>query len=42
VANVDDIHRLMVLRGTDAVPIAVWRNGERLHLLAMAGARRAA
>ena len=42
VANVDDIHRLMVLRGTDTVPVAVWRNGARLHLLAVPRARQAA
>jgi len=42
VGNVDDIHRLMVLRGTDAVPLAVWRRGGRIHLVVMAGGRRAA
>ena len=42
VANVDDIHRLMVLRGTDTVPLAVWRRGARLHLLAVPRARQAA
>jgi len=42
VANVDDIHRLMVLRGTDTVPLAVWRSGARLHLLAVPRARQAA
>lgn len=42
VANVDDIHRLMVLRATDTVPLAVWRAGARLHLLAVPRAQKAA
>ncbi|HMK73385.1 MAG TPA: trypsin-like peptidase domain-containing protein [Myxococcaceae bacterium] len=42
VANVDDIHRLMVLRAADAVPLALWRGGERIHLVALATARQAA
>ena len=42
VANVDDIHRLMVLRGTETVPLAVWRDGTRVHLVALPRARQAA
>lgn len=42
VANVDDIHRLMVLRGTDTVPLAVWRDGARVHLVAVTRVRQAA
>ncbi len=43
VGNVDDIHRLLVLRATDAVPLAVWRSGARVHLVAVpAAGRRAA
>jgi S1-C subfamily serine protease len=42
VGNVDDIHRLLVLRGAEAVPMAVWRRGERVHLLAVPTERRAA
>ncbi|MGO8970011.1 MAG: S1C family serine protease [Myxococcaceae bacterium] len=42
VANVDDIHRLMVLRGTEMVPLAVWRDGARTHLVAVPRARQAA
>ena len=43
VGNVDDIHRLLVLRATDAVPLAVWRGGARVHLVAVpAAGRRAA
>jgi serine protease Do len=41
VGNVDDIHRLMVLRATDTVPLAVWRQGARIHLVAVP-ARQAA
>lgn len=42
VGNVDDVHRLMVLRASDAVPLAVWREGRRIHLVALPGARQAA
>jgi serine protease Do len=42
VGNVDDIHRLLVLRATDAVPLAVWRQGGRIHLVAVPSHRRAA
>jgi serine protease Do len=42
VGNVDDVHRLLVLRATDAVPLAVWRQGARIHLLAVPSTRRAA
>ncbi len=42
VANVDDIHRLTVLRDADMVPLAVWRDGARLHLVATPRARQAA
>ncbi|MGO9831768.1 MAG: S1C family serine protease [Myxococcaceae bacterium] len=42
VANVDDIHRLMVLRGAETVPLAVWRDGARTHLVAVPRARQAA
>ena len=42
VANVDDIHRLMVQRGTDTVPLAVWRDGARVHLVAVPRALHAA
>lgn len=42
VANVDDIHRLMVLRATDTVPLAVFRQGARIHLVAVPRARAAA
>ena len=42
VGNVDDIHRLLVLRATDAVPLAVWRKGERIHLVAVPSAAAAA
>jgi serine protease Do len=42
VGNVDDIHRLMVLRATDTTPLAVWRRGARIHLLAVPSARAAA
>jgi serine protease Do len=42
VGNVDDIHRLLVLRALDAVPLAIWRRGTRLHLVAVPAARRAA
>jgi serine protease Do len=42
VGNVDDVHRLLVLRATDTVPLAVWREGARIHLVAIPRARRAA
>ena len=42
VGNVDDVHRLLVLRATDAVPLAVWRQGARIHLVAVPSTRRAA
>jgi serine protease Do len=42
VGNVDDIHRLLVLRATEAVPLAVWRQGARIHVLATPRARQAA
>ena len=42
VANVDDIHRLMVLRATDTVPLAVFRQATRMHLVAVPRARAAA
>ncbi len=42
VGNVDDIHRLLVLRATDAVPLAVWRAGARIHLVAVPAAVRQA
>jgi S1-C subfamily serine protease len=29
VGNVDDIHRLMVTRGLDVVPVAIWRRNAR-------------
>ncbi len=42
VGNVDDIHRLMVLRATDTVPLLVWRQGARIHLVAVPRTRQAA
>jgi S1-C subfamily serine protease len=29
IGNVDDIHRLMVTRGTEIVPLALWRRNAR-------------
>ncbi len=32
VGNVDDIHRLMVTRGAEVVPLALWRRNARAFL----------
>jgi len=42
VGNVDDVHRLLVLRATATVPLAVWRDGLRIHLVAVPRTRQAA
>jgi serine protease Do len=42
VANVDDIHRLLVLRGAETVALALWRRDARIHLVAVPIERRAA
>ena len=42
VSNVDDIHRLMVTRGLDVVPVAIWRRNAREFLTVVPGKERQA